>query len=200
MTRFRPFIVVFLIGFALVSTVKAQTGGRPVQVDPAPVLAVGVSGSVDEAEAALQRKGYVDAIADPRIVKAIISGILGCITVTYFEWAGDGWQVPVADWTEIDGASSASAFAKNLSDAPLGSGPWTSISDAIDFSVGLHEANPFEATRKLVDISGDRPNNSGGFVAPARDEAVAKRVTINGLAIMNGRPNFGRVPMPNLDL
>lgn len=204
MTRLGPRIALLLVGFASMSPVpaqtSAQTGGRPVPVDLALVLAVDVSGSVDEAEAALQRKGYVDAIADPRVVKAITSGILGRIAVSYFEWAGDGWQVPVTDWTMIDGVSSARAFAKKLSDAPLGSGPWTSISDAIDFSVGLHEANPFEATRKVVDISGDGPNNTGGFVVPARDAAVAKRITINGLAIMNNRPNFGRKPMPNLDL
>jgi hypothetical protein len=200
MTRFRPFIVFFLIGFSSTSQSTAQTGGRPVPVDLALVLAVDVSGSVDEAEAALQRKGYVDAITDPRIVKAIGSGILGRIAVTYLEWAGDGWQTPVIDWTMIDGPASANAFAKKLSDAPIGGGPWTSISDAIDFSVALHETSPFEATRKVVDISGDGPNNTGGFVVHARDEAVAKRVTINGLAIMNDRPNFGRVPMPNLDL
>ena len=53
MTRFRPFIVFFLIGFSSTSQSTAQTGGRPVPVDLALVLAVDVSGSVDEAEAAL---------------------------------------------------------------------------------------------------------------------------------------------------
>ena len=174
--------------------------GGPLPVDLALVLAVDVSGSVDEEEALLQRRGYVDALADPRIGKAIASGILGRIAVTYFEWAGDGWQMPVIGWTVIDGAASAGAFAARLADAPIGRGPWTSIADAIDFAAALHEQNPYEATRRVIDISGDGPNNTGGTLPQARDQAVAGRMTINGLAIINGRSNFGRVPMPNLDL
>lgn len=173
---------------------------RPVPVDLALVLAVDVSGSVDEEEAVLQRRGYVDALSDPQIVKAITSGILGRIAVTYFEWAGDGWQMPVIGWTVIDSPAGASDFAARLADAPIGRGPWTSIADAIDFAAALHEQNPYEATRRVIDISGDGPNNTGGTLPQARDEAVAKRITINGLAIINGRSNFGRVPMPNLDL
>lgn len=194
--------LIFFGALAAVFPVAAQTTppARPVPVDLALVLAVDVSGSVDEEEAVLQRRGYVDALSDPRIVKAITSGILGRIAVTYFEWAGDGWQMPVIGWTVIDGAASAGAFAARLADAPIGRGPWTSIADAIDFAAALHEQNPYEATRRVIDISGDGPNNTGGTLPQARDQAVAGRMTINGLAIINGRSNFGRVPMPNLDL
>ena len=185
---------------SLPAAVQGVEPARPVPVDLALVLAVDVSGSVDEEEALLQRRGYVDALADPRIVKAITSGILGRIAVTYFEWAGDGWQMPVIGWTVIDGAASAGSFAAKLADAPIGRGPWTSIADAIDFAAALHEQNPHEATRRVIDISGDGPNNTGGTLPQARDQAVARRMTINGLAIVNGRSNFGRVPMPNLDL
>ena len=208
----RFYLAAFLIALALspptgsrtLAQTGAQTGGQPaaraVPVDLALVLAVDVSGSVDEEEAALQRKGYVDAIVDPQIVKAVTSGILGRIAVAYFEWAGENWQVPVVDWSVIDGPAAAAGFAAKLSAAPIGTGPWTSISQAVDFSVALHALNPFEATRKVIDISGDGPNNSGGAVVASRGRAVAKQITINGLAIMNGRSNFGRVPMPNLDL
>ena len=108
--------------------------------------------------------------------------------------------MPVIGWTVIDSADSASGFAAGLADAPIGRGPWTSIADAIDFAALLHEQNPFEPTRRVIDISGDGPNNTGGTLPEARDQAVARRMTINGLAIVNGRSNFGRVPMPNLDL
>ncbi|MHA1108828.1 MAG: DUF1194 domain-containing protein [Alphaproteobacteria bacterium] len=169
-------------------------------VDLELVLAVDVSGSIDEQEAQLQRQGYVDAIADPEVIRAIQSGILRRIAVTYFEWAGDGWQMPVLDWTVIGGPEAARNFAQKLKQAPIGSGPWTSISDAIDFSAALFLGNGLEGTRRIIDISGDGPNNTGGLVVPARDEAVAKRITINGLPIVNDRFNFSRLPMPNLDL
>lgn len=182
------------------SPVSAQAPGRPLPVDLELVLAIDVSGSIDAEEARLQRQGYVDAIADPEVVRAIRSGILGRIAVTYFEWAGDGWQTPVMGWTLIDGPETAQAFAQRLSSAPIGSGPWTSISDAIRFAAPLFDGNAYEGSRRIVDISGDGPNNMGGLVTLARDAAVAQRITINGLPIMNDRPNLSRPPMPNLDL
>jgi hypothetical protein len=192
------------IAFALIllicgtSTVQAQT--RAVPVDLELILAVDVSGSVDEEEARLQRQGYVAAIADPEIVRAITSGMLGRIAVTYFEWAGDTWQVPVLPWTLIDSPQTAQAFAAKLATAPLGSGPWTSISDAIRTATPMFDVNSFEGTRRIIDISGDGPNTTGGLVEPERDLAVANRITINGLPIINNRFNISRAPMPNLDL
>jgi len=177
-----------------------QIANLPTPVDLELVLAVDVSGSIDEEEAALQRQGYVDAITDPQVIKAITSGMLGRIAVTYFEWAGEGWQIPVIGWTILDSEDSARAFAAQLAAAPINTGPWTSIGDALDYAVPLFEANNLEATRRIIDISGDGPNNSGRMAPVARDAAVAKGITINGLPIMNDRPNFQRRPMPNLDL
>jgi len=178
----------------------AQAQIRPAPVDLELVLAVDVSGSIDEDEARLQRQGYVAALSDPEVIRAITTGMLGRIAVTYFEWAGDGWQVPVLPWTLIDSPQTAQAFAAKLAAAPLGSGPWTSISDAIRAAVPMFDVNEFEGTRRIIDISGDGPNNTGGLVEPERDQAVARRITINGLPIINDRFNFSRPPMPNLDL
>ncbi len=184
----------------LMATYPTLAQARPVPVDLELILAVDVSGSVDEEEARLQRQGYVAAIADPEIVRAITSGMLGRIAVTYFEWSGDTWQVPVLPWTLIDSPQTAQAFAAKLAAAPLGAGPWTSISDAIRAATPMFDVNKFEGTRRIVDISGDGPNNTGGLVEPERDLAVARRITINGLPIINDRVNFFRAPMPNLDL
>lgn len=196
-----PFwMIVLTVLFA--TPVDAQQRRPPPgdEVDLQLVLAVDVSGSVDEQEAILQRNGYISAISDPEVIKAITSGTLGRIAVTYFEWAGDGWQVPITDWHIIDGFNSATEYAVRLRKAPPGRGPWTSISDAIDHGVTLIENSPYKSFRKVIDISGDGPNNTGGLVVPARDAAIAKRITINGLPIINGRLNVGRTPMPNLDL
>ena len=192
--RFITFALILLIPGA------ALAQARLVPVDLELILAVDVSGSVDAEEARLQRQGYVAAISDPEIIRAIISGMLGRIAVTYFEWAGDAWQVPVLPWTLIDSPQTAQAFAAKLAVAPLGSGPWTSISDAIRTATPMFDVNEFEGTRRIIDISGDGPNNTGGLVEPERDLAVANRITINGLPIINDRVNISRPPMPNLDL
>lgn len=196
------FLTIIAIGLmvSLGGVGHALSQNRPVPVDLELILAVDVSGSVDEEEARLQRQGYVAAIADPEIVRAVTSGILGRIAVTYFEWAGDGWQVPVLPWTLIDGPQAAQAVAARLAAAPIGAGPWTSISDAIRVAAPMFDVNEFEGTRRIIDISGDGPNNTGGLVVPERDLAVANRITINGLPIINDRFNISRAPMPNLDL
>ena len=61
-------------------------------VDLELVLAVDISGSVDMAEARLQREGYIAALRHPRVIDAIRGGMLGRIALTYVEWAGDGYQ------------------------------------------------------------------------------------------------------------
>ncbi|MDP7505507.1 MAG: DUF1194 domain-containing protein, partial [Nitrospinota bacterium] len=95
-------------------------------------LAIDVSGSIDEEEARLQRKGYIDAFTSPEVLSAIRSGFLKRIAVTYIEWAGFDHQRTVAGWTLIEGASGAAAFAAALAAEPVGAGPYTSISGAIE--------------------------------------------------------------------
>jgi hypothetical protein len=170
-------------------------------VDLELVLAVDISGSVDEVEAQLQREGYIAALRHPHVVQAIESGMFGRIAVAYVEWAGDHYQRTMLDWTLLDGASSASDFADALAETPLMTAHWTSLSAAIDYAVPLFEDNGFKGFRRVIDISGDGYNNRGRPVEWARDEAVAAGITINGLPIVNDRPNpWGGRPPADLDL
>ena len=173
----------------------------PISVDLELVLAVDVSGSVDEEEGKLQRMGYVDAFRSPSVLRAIQSGRHKSIAVTYMEWAGFDFQRVIVDWKQIHDERSAEEFATLLAQAPIGVGPYTSISGAIEFALPLFENNGFTSERRTIDISGDGPNNSGDYVTNARDRAIRAGVTINGLPIVNNRPSpWGRMPMPNLDL
>ncbi|WP_231712626.1 DUF1194 domain-containing protein [Vineibacter terrae] len=170
------------------------------EVDLALVLAVDVSGSIDPDEAELQRQGYVRAFTDPLIKKAILGGYSGRIAVAYFEWS-DAWrQQLLVDWTLLDSEAAIEAFADRLAKAPITILTRTSISGAIRYAVPLFERNPYSAERKVLDISGDGANNDGGLVTQARDDALTQKITINGLPIMNGRPNkYGFPPDPDLD-
>jgi hypothetical protein len=170
-------------------------------VDLELVIAVDVSGSIDAEEARLQRDGYVGAFANAEVVGAITSGLHGRIAVTYMEWAGARHTRTVVDWTLLDGAASARAFSARLAEAPLETELWTSISHAIDVSIPKFAENRFEGARKVIDISGDGPNNQGGLVTSFRDRAVAAGITINGLPIVNDRAGpWGWPAMPDLDL
>ena len=171
------------------------------QVDLELLLAVDVSGSVDESEGRLQRKGYVTAFRAPEVIAAIRSGFRKRIAVTYVEWAGFDFQSHIVGWTLIHDEASALSFAAKLGKTPIQTGPYTSISGAIEYAMPLFAKNGFEAPRRVIDISGDGPNNSGRLVTLARQEAISAGFTINGLPISNERPSrFGRLPMPNLDL
>ncbi len=170
-------------------------------VDLELVLAVDVSGSVDPEEARLQRDGYVAALSDPDVIRAIRQGMLGRIAVTYVEWAGAETAYTVVEWGLIKDDESARDFANKIANAPLQTALWTSISNAIEYALPRFKNNGFEGTRRVIDISGDGPNNQGGLVTQRRDLAVAAGITINGLPIVNDRASpFGWPALPNLDL
>ena len=197
---YRRLPAVLLAGLAWLLSAGAPVGEQ-VAVDLELVLAVDVSGSVDGHEARLQREGYVAALRSPELVKTIETGIIGRIAVTYVEWAGLDHQFTIIDWAVIQDEASAGRFADALAAAPVNAGPWTSISGLINFSLPLFERNNVRGTRRVIDVSGDGPNNSGPLVTFARDAAVKRGVVINGLPIVNDRLQiFGRRQMPNLDL
>ena len=154
------------------------------------VLAADVSRSVDERKFRLQREGYAAAIVDPRVVRAMGGGPTGRIALCFVEWASDGEQLVVMDWTQIANAGDAQAVAQRIRDAPRAFMGRTSISSAIDFSLGQLDRSPFLSDRRVIDVSGDGTNNSGRPVTTARDAAVAQGVTINGLVILS------EVPLP----
>ena len=178
----------------------AQALARELPVDLELVLAVDVSGSVDEVEARLQRDGYVQALRHPDVISAISAGVLRRIAVTYIEWAGQDTQSVVLDWRLIDSKAAANAFASELERVEITRGRYTSISQAIRYALPRFVGNGFDGTRRVIDVSGDGANNTGGLVNVARDEAVAMGVTINGLPIVNGRPNRFGQQLPDLDL
>ncbi len=166
-------------------------------VDLELVLAVDVSGSVDPDEAKLQRNGYVQALLNPKVQAAIRGGPFGRIAATYVEWAGESHQHTVVGWTELSDPASIERFAGMVAEAPMMTEQWTSISAAIDYAVPQFENNRFEGTRRVIDLSGDGENNRGRPVEEARDAAVARGITINGLPILNDRPNPWGGAAPN---
>jgi len=178
---------------ALVLAAAGLLSGAPAaradeKVDLLLVLAADVSRSVDDREFKLQREGFAAALVDPRVVRAMTGGATGRIAVVFVEWASEFEQRVVVDWVVIAGERDAQGVAERIRAAPRSYWGRTSISAAIDFSLGLLARSPFQALRKVIDISGDGTNNSGRDVAAARDAAIAQGVTINGLVILSGEP------------
>jgi hypothetical protein len=171
-----------LLGLFLAVLAPQARAAEP--VDLLLVLAADVSRSVTEAKFKLQREGAAAAITDPDVLRAIAAGPNRRIAVCFLEWATAGMQSVVVEWTVIADSASAHGFGDRLVEAPRSFAGSTSLSGAIDFSVGQLEHAPFEAERRIIDISGDGNNNSGRPVTDARDEAIAKGVTVNALVIL----------------
>ncbi|MCB5175148.1 DUF1194 domain-containing protein [Microvirga lenta] len=190
--------IVTILSAAYLWTSLSVTAKAETEVDLALVLAVDVSRSMDPDEQELQRQGFIEAFRSSLVHDAIHNGMLGRIAVTYVEWSGVDDQTVIVPWTVIGDSEGAIKFADGLSQTPIGRIRRTSISGAIDFSVQLLGEMDVEPMRRVIDISGDGPNSSGRGVVKARDEAVARGITINGLPIMLKRPSgFG--DMENLD-
>jgi uncharacterized protein DUF1194 len=179
-----------LIGFFVaVGVLLASPAVRAAEeVDLLLVLSSDVSRSVDAQKFKLQRDGYASAIVNPRVIQAIRSGSLGKIGVSFVEWSGVGAQRIVIDWTVIRDEATAKDFSAQVIEAPRAFADRTSISGGIDFGMAQLARAPFQSGRRTIDVSGDGTNNSGRDVLDARDEAVAKGVTINGLVIMSEHP------------
>jgi len=163
------------------------------------VLAVDVSRSIDEVEAELQRRGYIEAMTNDRVIDAILSGDNKRIAVCYTEWAGTHYQMVVIDWTLIDSARTAHGFAEKLSEAPRTSQSWTAVGAALAHGGGRFENSGFASRRRVIDISGDGRTNDGPPAELVRDKLVAQGIVINGLPVMMNRTNFGRPPDLMLD-
>jgi Protein of unknown function (DUF1194) len=168
-------------------------------VDIELILAVDVSYSMDMDELAVQREGYAQAIVSKEFLQALKAGPSGKIAVTYFEWAASNDQKIIIPWRVIDGPETADAVSEEILKTPIRRASRTSISGAINFAMPLFEENPYHGLRRVIDISGDGPNNNGVPVTGVRDAALEKGITINGLPIMVKEPSYSTMDIENLD-
>lgn len=178
MMRWLCTVVLLVVGVFTTPT-HAQT-----RVDLELVLAVDISFSMDFDELRLQRGGYTAALRDPMVQRAMLDGRHGRIGVTYFEWAGAGIQYLIAGWTLLDSPAAIEALADKLDAAPISRERRTSISGALDYASALFEKSPYKADRRVVDVSGDGPNNHGRTVTASRDALVERGIVVNGLPIV----------------
>jgi hypothetical protein len=168
-------------------------GQRPHPVDLELAFVVDASGSIDDDETSLQRKGYADALANPRVLRAIGGGVLRSIAVAYIEFAGPFCTRLAVPWTTITDRASAVAFgarilAKDRIYCPGGN----AIGEAVAFAANSIQTNGFEGTRRVIDVSGDGPNTIEPPIAMVRDAAVKLGMVINALAI--DRPSYPELP------
>ncbi|MDE2476831.1 MAG: DUF1194 domain-containing protein [Alphaproteobacteria bacterium] len=170
---------------------RAPAAGAAQQVDVKLVLAFDVSRSMDDDEFGVEREGTAAAFSDPTVIQAIQNGSLGRIAVALVHFSTDQYNRVVVNWSVIKDRPSALAFAAAIRNGPRSPGRRTSISSAVELGSLLLEASErdFTASRRVIDISGDGPNNFGTPMTEAHDKAMAQGIIINGLPVMDDMAN-----------
>lgn len=165
-------------------------------VDVALVLAVDASGSISDGEFRLQKEGIAEALTDPEVVQRMLSGSLQRVALAYVEWGSPGGAETVVGWMLVERPADAEAVAQAILQAPRSSQSYNAMGDAIVQSTALLLACPCQATRRIIDLSGDNPDmRSRTPVQAARDAAVAQGITINGLAVLDGSAEGESAPL-----
>jgi hypothetical protein len=189
-----------VLGLAVPGSQLAGTKDQ-VSVDVELIIGVDISYSMDIDELAVQREGYAQAIVSKEFLQALKTGPNKKLAVTYFDWSASTDQKIIIPWRVIDGPETAGDVAPEIMKMPVRNGSSTSISGAISFAMLLFDENPYRGLRHVIDISGDGPNNNGAPVTGARDAALERGITINGLAIMlEKNSSYSIVNIDNLDL
>ncbi|PWR19905.1 DUF1194 domain-containing protein [Zavarzinia compransoris] len=175
-----------LIVAALLAAVAATaTAARAETVDVALVLALDSSSSVNRDEFFLQSQGIAAAFADPAVQAAIAGGPNRRIAVAVLEWSSPGRQHLDIGWQVVT-AETAAAFGETLGNSPRYiEGGGTAIGAALGRAGLVMDNLPFQALRRVIDLSGDGKTSAGPPARLARDALVARGITVNGLAVVN---------------
>ncbi len=178
---------------ALPLAVSPHRAAADEPVDTAIIFAVDQSASIDRDIARLQLSGHVEALRSAEVARAIASGLIGCIAISYIEWSSAGKLETVLPWTRVcsaaDTASAADLIQEQGNDGlePRGRGR-TSISYAIDVAGLLLGSYPGQAARKVIDISTNGTNNDGLPVSESRAKALELGHIVNGIAVSLTEP------------
>jgi hypothetical protein len=159
----------------------------PIEVDVKLVLATDISNSINDRELSLERQGIADVFTDPEVIKVIANGNRGAIAVAMLDWAGFKENQVVMDWRIIKDKASAEAFAKEVLDLKRFPGQRTSISNGLERAFEMLNSSDARiiAARKVVDVSGDGPNNDGVSLQQVHDATKDNGIIVNGLPIMD---------------
>jgi len=169
----RRLLALLLVALALPATTRATE-----RVTSAIVLAVDVSGSVDAERYEIQRAGIAGVFADPAIQQVLGGGL----AVAIIEWS-DGHAV-IVPWTILRTVEDAQALAVKIRKVRRTPGVSTELSLAMLAAADLLDECPCEPNQRVIDISGDGPNNGPVSTSIARDQVVARGITVNGLPIV----------------
>lgn len=151
--------------------------------DVALVMAVDVSGSITDDEWKLERLGMAQAIMDSLVVDAVVYGPIGTIAIALVQWAEK--QELTIDWVLVSSQKDIEQLAYRIATMERFKSISTGAGNGLKFATEVMETVPCEPIKRVIDVNGDGRNNDGPEPDFFRDEAVARGIVINGLAMIN---------------
>lgn len=171
-----------VLSFLLAVFVSTAGSADGIEVDLELLLMVDVSRSMTERELEIQRRGYAAALRTEAVYEAVQTGLLQRVALSYVEWSSS--QEVIVDWRVLESPADLEGFADALTATFNPVLRRTSISEALVFGSQSIAKNTYDGLRKVIDVSGDGPNNLGRPVTRARDLVLAQGIVINGLPLM----------------
>ena len=145
------------------------------------ILLVDISSSVSEKNYELQKRGIAEAFKDPQIQKTI-EAQPGGLALSLHEWT-DTSNVSIP-WVILKTKKDSEDLSNKILNLQSAIGMTTSMGDAIIKGIEYFDSTPCEPERKVIDVSGDGPSNTGVEIEVARKKAIDNLVTINGMPII----------------
>ncbi len=145
------------------------------------ILLVDISSSVSEKNYELQKRGIAEAFKDPQIQKTI-EAQPGGVALSLHEWT-DTSNVSIP-WVILKTKKDLEDLSNKILNLKYAIGMTTAMGDAIIKGVEYFDSTPCEPERKIIDVSGDGPSNTGVEIEVARKKAIDNLVTINGMPII----------------
>jgi hypothetical protein len=183
-----PRLILLLATFGLWGT------GALAQCRQALMLALDVSGSVDQREYRLQLDGLAGALLDPAVSAAFLALPDAPVRLAVMEWSGEGFQRIVLPWTDVTDAATLTGIAVHLRatqrvKADLSTGLGAALRRAGDEVLAQGDC-----WRQVIDVSGDGKSNTG----PLPGGVDIDGVTVNGLVVGEAVPTAGEGRTPEI--
>ncbi|MEQ8257284.1 MAG: DUF1194 domain-containing protein [Roseovarius confluentis] len=163
-------------------------GGAGVSVaacEVALVLAVDVSGSVDEGEYRIQMQGLAEALRDGAVSEALV---VGEAAVLVLQWTGTSRQRVMVPWQRMTDFDAVEALAARIESTPR---VWRNFSTAIGeaLEVGAAQfADVPDCKKRVIDVSGDGSSNEGPEPRAIHGLLTEQGITVNALVIEGAEP------------
>lgn len=186
MPRLALFPVLALALALAASPARAAADPPPCRI--ALVLALDVSGSVNDAEYDQQLGGLAHALSSPPVRALILSGTGAEVHLAAFEWSSRNHQFLVQPWTVLDShAAIDRAVARIAGYRRQRAGLKTALGTALAFGGRLLDERG-HCWQRTIDVSGDGRNNIGPTPAQVHAAPGFAAITVNALVVGDPAP------------